>query len=177
MKWHYQNGTILTHDELTGSPPTFGFSLLQIGIEKISLYCRQSWNWRAASLCTHQLVEKLNVCKPDHNFICLVVINLQPQPSLQILMEIICPTILHPMFNLHHLQIHTLDPTESETSSNRFTWSSESNTGVNSQNVGYSWSHFSAHTQKRSWNPLFLHISKQNPTQILSHFCEPPEDT
>lgn len=28
------------------------------------------------------------------------------------------------MFNLH-LQIHTLDPTESETSSNKFTWSSE----------------------------------------------------
>jgi hypothetical protein len=41
------------------------------------------------------------------------------------------------MFNLH-LQIHTLDPTESETSSNKFTWSSENNTGFNSQNVGYS---------------------------------------
>lgn len=29
------------------------------------------------------------------------------------------------MFNLHHPQIHTVDPTESETSSNKFIWSSE----------------------------------------------------
>lgn len=79
------------------------------------------------------------------------------------------------MFNLHQLQIHTLDPTESETSSNKFTWSSENNTGFNSQNVGYSCSHFSMHTQK-GFETLssYIFLSK---IQLIkfpsSHFCEP----
>lgn len=59
--------------------PNFWFSLLWTGIEKFSLYCRQSWNSRSTCLCTHQLLLKLNVCKLDTTCcVCSADTNLQP---------------------------------------------------------------------------------------------------